>query len=61
MKEYQKAIINEYVSSALISADPEEHLLDVIYYLIDTFVDTDEKLHDVIEYLYTEEKRITVR
>lgn len=61
MKEYQKAIINEYVSSALISDDPEEHLLDVIYYLIDTFVDTDEKLHDVIEYLYTEEKRITVR
>jgi hypothetical protein len=61
MKEYQRAIINEYVSSALISADPEEHLLDVIYYLIDTFVDTDEKLHDVIEYLYTEEKRITVR
>ena len=61
MKEYQKNIINEYVSSALISADPEEHFLDVIYYLIDTFVDTDEKLHDVIEYLYTEEKRITVR
>jgi len=61
MKEYQRAIINEYVSTALISADPEEHILDVIYYLIDTFVDTDEKLHDVIEYLYTEEKRITVR
>ena len=61
MKDYQRAIINEYVSTALISADPEEHILDVIYYLIDTFVDTDEKLHDVIEYLYTEEKRITVR
>ncbi len=61
MKDYQRAIINEYVSSALISADPEEHILDVIYYLIDTFVDTDEKLHDVIEYLYTEEKKITVR
>jgi hypothetical protein len=61
MKEYQKNIINEYVSTAMISEEPEEHISHIIYFLIDIFVNTDEKLHEVVEYVYEKEKKIKIR
>ena len=61
MKEYQKNIINEYISTAMISEDPEEHILHIIYFLMDIFIDTDEKVHEAIEYVYQKEKKIKIR
>lgn len=57
MKEHQKAIINDYISSAMISDDPEENILTAIYYFIETFV-KDEELTDVVEWLYIVEQKM---
>ena len=61
MKEYQKNIINEYISTAMISEDPEEHISHIIYFLMDIFIDTDAKVHEVLEYVYQKEKKIKIR
>ena len=58
MKEYKINVIKEYVSTALISEDPEEELVSLVFTLIDKL---DPEAQDtVLEYLYHEERRLPI-
>jgi hypothetical protein len=58
MKEYKINVIKEYVSTALISEDPQEELVSLIYTLTDKL---DQEAQDaILEYLYHEEKRLPI-
>lgn len=58
MKEYKINVIKEYVSTALISEDPEEELVSLVFTLIDKL--EPEAQDTVLEYLYHEERRLPV-
>jgi hypothetical protein len=58
MKNYQLNIIKEYVTTALISDDPEEHLINAIVNLIDRYIDS---IDEVMEYLSEAELKITLK
>lgn len=58
MKNYQLNIIKEYVSTALISDDPQEHLVNGIAKLIEAY---EEETDEAIEYLFEAEKQIPLR
>jgi len=58
MKEYKINVIKEYVSTAMISEEPQEELVSLLLTLIDKL---DAEMQDsVLEYLYQEEKRIPI-
>lgn len=58
MKEYKINVIKEYVSTAIISEEPQEELVSLLLTLIDKL---DPDMEDsVLEYLYQEEKRIPI-
>ena len=56
MKEYKISVIKEYVSTVLISEDPEEELISLVFTLIDKL--EPEAQDTILEYLYHEEKRL---
>jgi hypothetical protein len=58
MKEYKINVIKEYVSTALISEDPEEELVSLVFTLINRL--EQEAQDAVLEYLYHEERRLPV-
>lgn len=58
MKEYKINVIKEYVSTALISEDPEEELVSLVFTLINRL--ETEAQDAVLEYLYHEEKRLPI-
>jgi hypothetical protein len=58
MKEYKINVIKEYVSTALISEDPQEELVSLIYTLTDKL--DQEAQEAILEYLYHEEKRLPI-
>lgn len=57
MKNYQLNIIKEYVSTALISVDAEQTLVEGICELIDLSGNNSE---EILEYLFEAEKRIQI-
>ncbi len=58
MKEHQIHIIKEYVSTALISDDPEKYLINGITKLIEAYEDDKD---EAMEYLFEAEKQIPIR
>lgn len=58
MKEYQINVIKEYVSTALISEDPQEELVSLVFTLMDKL--EPEAQDTILEYLYHEEKRLPI-
>lgn len=60
MYEHQKHIIKEFISTALISEDPEEYLMQAFLKVIDIADDGDEAKSEVVEYLYEAEKIIPI-
>jgi hypothetical protein len=59
MKNYQINIIKEYVSTALISDDPEEHLHIILERLLDYL--NVEQLENELEFMYQFEKQMPLR
>lgn len=58
MKGYKYNIIEDFVSTTLISEDPQEVLENAIGYIIDL---ADSSEDDAFEYLYSYEKNIKIR
>ena len=58
MKGYKLHIIKEYVSTALISEDPDEALQEAIIELINLAPDQED---DALDYLHHKEKQLTIR
>jgi predicted metal-binding protein len=58
MKGYKLHIIKEYVSTALISEDPDEALQEAIMELINLAPDQQD---DALDYLHHKEKQLTIR
>lgn len=58
MKGYKINVIEEYVSTALISEDPNEALIEAITVLINLAPDQQD---DALEYLHHKEKQLPIR
>jgi hypothetical protein len=58
MKGYKLHIIKEYVSTALISEDPEEAIQEAIMVLINLAPDQQD---DALDYLHHKEKQLPIR
>ena len=58
MKGYKINVIKEYVSTALISEDPEEALTEAITVLINLAPDQED---DALDYLHHKEKQLPIR
>ena len=59
MKKHQISIIEEYISTAMISDDPETHIKWAILYLITSL--SPEDISNAVEILYQQEKKIEIR
>lgn len=58
MKGYKINVIEEYVSTALISEDPNEALIEAITVLINLAPDQED---DALDYLHHKEKQLPIR
>lgn len=59
MKKHQKSIVEEYISTAMISEDPEYHIKWALIYLITSL--NPEDISNVVEILYQQEKKIEIK
>ena len=59
MKNYQINIIKEYVSTVLISDDPEEHIHIILERLLDYL--SIEQLENELDFMFEAEKQIPLK
>ena len=58
MKKHQISIIEEYISTAMISDDPEYHIKWALIYLITLL--SPENISNAVEIFYEQEKKIQI-
>jgi len=59
MKKHQISIIDEYISTAMISDDPESHIKRALLYVITSV--NPEEVSNIVETIYQLEKKIEIR